>query len=213
MGKMTFTPEMLDARDEEVNLALITGPIGDLISADIDRSIELLCEWFYETMDMDAHEYCRANNLEFWDEVTYDYRVMFDKVWKLVADVLETELDDIFGEDGPVKLSAYNPSESRPATGLFGQDREVAMFRWTIDGQKLWELAKDELGTDQITNGYGISGFIRTSDDNYWAQIKVLEALVSDDFWYTIQCAMSEDNTIEEMMSFGKLDEAMAEAA
>ena len=213
MGKMTFTPELLNAKDEDVNLALIVGGIGDLISADIDRAIDLFCEWFAETMDMDADEYCRANNLEFWDEVTYNYWAMFDKVWQLVADVLETELDDIFGADGPVKLSAYNPSESRPATGLFGQEREVAMFRWTIDGEKLWELAKDELGTDQISDGHGISGFTRTCDDDYWAQIKVLEALVTDEFWYTIQCAMSEDNTIEEMMSFGKLDEAMADAA
>lgn len=212
MGKMTVTPELLNARDEKVNLALIVGPIGDLISADIDREIELFCCWFTELMDMDADEYCRKHGLEFWDEIAYDYRAMFDRVWRLVADVLETELEEIFGAEGSVKLSAYNPEESRPASGMWGQEREVGMFRWTIDGEKLWQLAVEELGTCQIKDGHDISGFIRTCEDSYWAQCEVLKALVPDDFWYTIQCAIAEDATVTEMMSFGRLDELLAEA-
>ena len=213
MGKMMFTPEMLNARDEKVNLALIVGSIGELISGEIDRETEMFADWFAETLDVDADAYCQENGLEFWNEVQYNYREMFIKAWPMVVDVLEQELPEIFGEDGPVKLSAYNPEESRPSSGMWGEEREVAMFRWTIDGEKLWELATEELGTTKVWDGHGASGFYRTCEDSYWAQCEVLKALVPDDFWYRILEDFAESNLIGDMVSFGRLDEAMAEAA
>lgn len=213
MGRMTFTPELLNAKDEDVNLALIVGPIGDLISDEIGREAELFADWFAETLDVDAYAYCQEHGLEFWDEVHYNYRDMFIKAWPMVVDTLEQELPEIFGEDGPVKVSAYNPDKSRPATGLWGQEREVGMFRWTIDGEKLWELAVNELGTDQINDGHGISGFIRTCEDSYWAQCEVLKDLVPGDFYVDIREGFAETNLIGDMMSFGALDDAMDNAA
>ena len=213
MGMMTVTPELLTARNEDVNLALIVGGIGDLISDEIEREAESFVDWFTDTLGVDADEYCQEHGLEFWDEVQYSYRDMFIKAWPVVADVLAQELPEIFGEDGPVKVSDFNPDKSHPDRGMWGAEREVAMFRWTIDGEKLWELAVNELGTDQIHDSHVISGFIRTCEDSYWAQCEVLEALMPGDFWYRILEDFAETNLIGDMMSFGRLDEAMAEAA
>ena len=209
MGEMTVTPSMLDARDEQVNLALIVGPIGELISDEIDREAVLFADWFYEETGMDADEYCREHGLEFWDEISYDYRAMFDKVWPIVADMLEVELPEVFNPRGPVAVTDYSEQKSRPSTGLWGQEHEVAMFTWSIDGEKLWAIAREELGNTKVWDGHGASGFYRTCEDSYWAQCEVLKDLVPDGFWYRVMEELAQTSIIEDMISFGKLEEAM----
>lgn len=209
MGEMTVAPSMLDARDEQVNLALIVGPIGDLIGEAIDATADRFADWFYEDTGMDVDEYCREHGLEFWDEISYDYRAMFDKAWPIVADMLEAELPEVFSQQGPVKVSDYSKQESRPATGLWGQNQEVAMFTWSIDGEKLWAIAKEELGTTKVWDGHGASGLFRTCDDRYWAQCEILKDLIPDEFWYKVMEEFAVYSIIEDMVSFGKLEEVM----
>lgn len=207
MGIMTFTPELLNASDEKVNLVMIAGPVSDLIEACIEDQVGMFEEHFYENTGGLVEQYCQDNNLDFWDEVSYDFAAMFHKLWPVVADLLETALPDVFGEHGPVKVSSYDPSVSRPPTGLWGQECEVAMFTWNIDGAKLYDIARDELGTVEIPDGHNISGFIRTCEDSYWAQCKVLEALVPDEFWYTILDEIASAYILDDMVSFGRLEE------
>ena len=209
MGEMTVTPSMLDARDEQVNLALIVGPIGELISDEIDREAALFADWFYEETGTDVDEYCREHGLEFWDEISYDYRAMYHKVWPIVVDMLEAELPEVFSQHGPVAVTDYSKQKSRPATGLWGQEHEVAMFTWAIDGEKLWAIAQEELGTTTIHDGYGISGFVRTCDDRYWAQCEIIKDLIPDEFWLRVMEEFAQSYIIADMVSFGKLEEAM----
>ena len=201
MSTITLTPELLNASDEKVNLALIAGPVGDLIEGCIEDQVGMFEEQFYENTGVDVEDYCQDNNLNFWGEVGYDFTAMFHKLWPVVVDLLETELPDVFGEHGPVKVSSYDENRSHPI------HREVAMFTWSIDGAGLYNIARDELGTVEIPDGHNISGFIRTCEDSYWAQCKVLEALIPDDFWLVILDEIATACTFDDMVSFGRLEE------
>ena len=152
MGMLKLTPSLLDASDEQVNLALIVGPMGELISDEIEREVELFEEYFYDQTGVTVDEYCREHDTDLWNEVSYDFAAMFHKLWSVVPDILETELPDIFGEHGPVKVSSYDESASHPS------GREVAMFTWSIDGQKLLDLARDELDMTlrRCSTSYGL---------------------------------------------------------
>ena len=201
------TPELLDARDETINLALVTGSIADIISDIIDQEIEAYSDGFYEEVGIDINEYCTRNGLDFLEEVSWDYRAMFDKAWPIVAEALESFVDEVFNED-VVRLGDYDPRDSRPATGLWGQEREVAMFPLRINGEALARLYKDNTGRDSVGDGRGISGFIRTCDDNYWVQLEVLWELLPTDFWYYIFDWLQESYVIGDMVTFGALEDA-----
>lgn len=201
------TPELLDARDETINLALVTGSIADIISDIIDGEIEYYSDTFYEEVGIYPDEYCDRYGLDFWEEVSWDYRAMFDKAWPIVAEALKSVVDEVFSED-VVSLGDYIPSDSRPATGLWGQEREVAMFPLKINGEALARLYKDNTGRDSVRNGKDISGFIRTCDDNYWVQLVVLWELLPIDFWYYIFDWLQESCVIGDMVTFGALEKA-----
>ena len=211
MGDMKVTSDLLDVQDGKINLALVTGDIADIVSDDINGEIEHFVDSFYDALGMDPDQYCTLHGLEFWDEVTWDFRATFDKVWEDVSDLLAYEFPEIFGDGGPVKLSTYDKLSSGPGTAYWGKETEIAMFGVDIDGGRLLEVFQDLTGGDTINDGEDIPGFVRTCTDRYWAKVEVLRTIVGPEFWHTVQDMVWEKSL--EPVSFGALGDALWDAA
>lgn len=176
MGNMKLTPELLDARNEQVNVWLIDNPT-ELVSDELDREIE---QWFdYATFDkgLDVEEYLNDKGMDILDIASPDFTGACKMVAKEYGDFLEDMMPELFGSDAPVRFESYEPSEFKLDTGVWGSCTDVAMYRWTIDGQRLYELAKS-YGIETIDDGHGHSGFWRTAPDSYWSQLQVIQEII-----------------------------------
>lgn len=176
MGKMELTPELLDARNERVNVWSISNPT-ELVSGALDMEIE---QWLdYTTFDkgLDIQEYLDDKGLDIMDIASPDFMGACKMVAKTYADFLEDWLPELFSPGAPIQFESYEPSDFHLNTGVWGSCYDAAMYRWTIDGQKLYDLAKS-YGIDSIDDGHGHSGFWRTAEDSYWAQLKTVEEII-----------------------------------
>ena len=175
MGKMELTPELLDARNEQVNVWLIDNPV-ELVSDELDREIE---QWFdYVTFDKGIDVQLNLDNkgLDIMDIASPDFTGACKMVAKEYGDFLEDMMPELFGPGAPVRFESYEPSEFSLNSGVWGSC-DSAMYRWTINGQQLYDLAKS-YGIDTIDDGHGHSGFWRTAEDSYWAQLQVIQAIL-----------------------------------
>lgn len=176
MGKMELTPELLDARNEQVNVWLIDNPV-ELVSDALDTEIAQWLEYTYDELDWDIHEYLDDKGLDILDIASPDFTGACKMVAKEYGDFLEDMMPELFGPGAPIQFESYDPSEFKLDTGVWGSCTDVAMYRWTIDGQRLYELAKS-YGIETISDGHGLSGFVRTSEDSYWAQLQVIQLIL-----------------------------------
>mgnify|MGYP001758422479 FL=1 len=175
MGNMKLTPELLEARNEQVNVWLIDNPV-ELVSDELDREIE---QWFdYVTFDKGIDVQLNLDNkgLDILDIASPDFTGACKMVAKEYGDFLEDMMPELFGPGAPVRFESYDPSEFSLNSGVWGSC-DSAMYRWTINGQQLYDLAKS-YGIDSIDDGHGHSGFWRTAPDNYWAQLQVIQAIL-----------------------------------
>lgn len=175
MGKMELTPELLEARNERVNVWSISNPT-ELVSGALDMEIE---QWLdYTTFDkgLDIQEYLDDKGLDIMDIASPDFTGACKMVAKTYADFLEDWLPELFGPGAPVRFESYDPSEFSLNSGVWGSC-DSAMYRWTINGQQLYDLAKS-YGIDSIDDGRGHSGFWRTAPDSYWSQLQVIQEII-----------------------------------
>ena len=176
MGKMELTPELLDARNDEVNAWLIYNPT-ELVSGALDMEIE---QWFdYATFDKGINVQLELDNkgLDILDVASPDFTGACKMVAKEYGNFLEDMIPDLFGPGAPIQFESYDPSAFHLNTGVWGSCYDCAMYRWTIDGQRLFELAKS-YGIEAVDDGHGHSGFWRTAPDNYWAQLQVIQEII-----------------------------------
>lgn len=176
MGKMELTPELLEARNEEVNAWLIDNPT-ELISDALDMEIE---QWFdYATFDkgLDIQSYLDEKGLDILDIASPDFVGACKMVAKEYGNFLEDMIPELFGPGAPIQFDSYEPSEFHLDSRGWAWRSDCAMYRWTIDGQKLYDLAKS-YGIDTIDDGHGHSGFWRTAEDSYWAQLQVIQEII-----------------------------------
>lgn len=176
MGNMKLTPELLNARNERVNAWMIDNPT-ELVSGALDMEIE---QWFdYATFDkgIDVQLHLDNKGLDILDVASPDFTGACKMVAKEYGDFLEDMMPELFGPGAPIQFESYEPSDFHLSTGVWGSCYDVAMYRWTIDGQRLFELAKS-YGIETIDDGYDISGFHRTAPDNYWAQLQVIQLIL-----------------------------------
>lgn len=175
MGKMELTPELLNARNERVNAWLIDNPT-ELVSGALDMEIE---QWFdYATLEKGINVQLNLDKkgLGIMDIASPDFTGACKMVAKEYGDFLEDMMPELFGPGAPVRFESYEPSEFSLNSGVWGSC-DSAMYRWTIDGQQLYDLAKS-YGIETIDDGHGHDGFWRTSPDSYWAQLQVIQEIL-----------------------------------
>lgn len=175
MGNMKLTPELLEARNEQVNVWLIDNPV-ELVSDELDREIE---QWFdYVTFDKGIDVQLNLDNkgLDILDIASPDFTGACKMVAKEYGDFLEDMMPELFGPGAPVRFESYDPSEFSLNSGVWGSC-DSAMYRWTINGQQLYDLAKS-YGVEYVNDGKNVSGFWRTAPDNYWAQLQVIREIL-----------------------------------
>lgn len=176
MGNMKLTPELLEARNEQVNVWLIDNPV-ELVSGELDREIE---QWFdYATLDKGIDVQLNLDNkgLDILDVASPDFTGACQMVAKEYADFLEDMMPELFGPGAPIRFESYEPSEFHLDSTGWAWYNDCAMYQWTVDGQRLFELAKS-YGIETIDDGHGHSGFWRTAPDNYWAQLQVIREIL-----------------------------------
>lgn len=176
MGKMKLTPELLEARNERVNVWSISNPT-ELVSGALDMEIEFWLDYTYQSLDWDIQEYLDDKGLDIMDIASPDFTGACKMVAKEYGDFLEDMIPELFGPGAPIQFESYDPSAFHLNTGVWGSCYDCAMYRWTIDGQKLYDLAKS-YGVEYVNDGHDISGFHRTAPDNYWAQLQVIQEII-----------------------------------
>lgn len=174
MGNITPTTNLLNAKSERVNMALLCDDLLTAAEMRLDLELELFADYFAEENEKDLGTWLRENAASFEDEVSWDWTDIFHYAGRNLAEYLEHRYPLLFGPGGPVRLSDYIQETSRPATGLWGQEQDAQMFEWTINGNALLGLFKDLTGKTEVRDGHGISGFIRTCEDSYWVQCEVI---------------------------------------
>ena len=140
------------------------------------REIE---QWFdYVTFDKGIDVQLNLDNkgLDILDIASPDFTGACKMVAKEYGDFLEDMMPELFGPGAPIQFESYDPSEFSLNSGVWGSC-DSAMYRWTINGQQLYDLAKS-YGIDSIDDGHGHSGFWRTAPDNYWAQLQVIREIL-----------------------------------
>lgn len=176
MGKMELTPALLDARNERVNVWSIDNPT-ELVSGALDMEIAQWLDYAYESFDWDIDEYLDDKGLDIMDIASPDFTGACKMVAKEYGDFLEDMMPELFGPGAPVQFESYEPSEFHLDSSGWAWHNDAAMYRWTINGQQLYDLAKS-YGVEYVNDGHDISGFHRTAPDNYWAQLQVIQAIL-----------------------------------
>lgn len=202
MGNMGYTTDMLSTDGaEEFNLTLLTGAIGFEVSQSIDTEIQSRALHIEDESGQELPS-------NWFDEVTWDYKGFYKQCAKELPEILSRVIEDVFGEDGPVSIGEVTEIQCRDVAGW---GRETIMAPVTIDGQTLYDLAEYE-GIETVDDGMGTSGFYRTAPDNYWSQVKVLQAMIeahnnrtSHPLWLDFVEYWQDE--AEEFVSFGKYED------
>lgn len=205
MGNMSFDADLLTTNGhEEFNLTLITGGIGENLSWAMDSEIESFAEYWTTENDKDLPE-------DWFDEVTWDWAAMYKEFAEGLPEMMVQAYPDLFTRDeddpAPVVIGEVTDAHTNDPGGW---GREYVMSTLRINGQKLKALA-DEYGVTEIHDGRDLSGFIRTAQDDYWAQIHVIQAIMHElDSSYTnnLEWTLDEwayaDGWVGNHMDFGK---------
>lgn len=175
MARIELTPELLHSPIEKVNVCNFYNPLEDLSCA-LDNALDYVCESYYEEHGTELDTY----------GIALDGRTFYKEAMADWIDFLEQYFDELFGEDGPIKL--WGPGELGFDNGGWGYMRDSYTVTWQVDGQKLYDLAKS-YGITSVHDGHGISGFVRTCDDAAWAKSSVIAELMeamSDTIFYDI---------------------------
>lgn len=176
MARITLTPELLHSPIAKVNVCNFYNPLEDL-------SCALAIAW--EEAEYIFYE--ETGNEPTQGDV--DGRGFLTEAMSRWTDFLEDRFDELFGEDGPVKV--WGPGEIYFDNGGWGHLRDAYTLTWFVDGEALYKLA-ESYGITSVDDGYDISGFIRTCDDAAWAKYRVIAELMeamSD----TIICDIEDD--------------------
>ena len=183
MGRIELTADLLDAKGVEINLGLLGLINGYDVEHVIDSEFDQLVDWVAEVTDADPDEWAdKVHGKNFDELVEYDLDGIFRYVANLIPDFLAMEAPDIFGDDAPVQIGRFDCGKW--SRDYMSQPYDSYIYVCDIDGARLLELYADRIGQKTIFDGRDISGFIRTCSDDYWSQIEVLRALVSNELGY-----------------------------
>lgn len=205
MGTMSFDSALLNTNGyEEFNLALIAGGISPNLSIAIDQELESYAEYWETETDNE-----RPDN--FFDYITWDWDGMYKEFAEGLPEMLAQAYPDLFTRDekdiAPVVIGEVTKAHTNDPGG-WGREYITATLK--INGPVLKALA-DDCGITEIHDGEGISGFIRTAEDDYWAQIRVIRAIMqglNDSYTSNLEWTLDEwacsDGWVGEHMDFGK---------
>lgn len=205
MGTMSFDADLLTTNGfEEFNLALITGGISESLSCAMDSEIESFADHYSTETDEDLPD-------NWFDWVTWDWEEMYKEFAQGLPEMLAQAYPELFasveGDHAPVTVGEVTDAHTNDPGGW---GREYITATMKINGPALKALAED-YGITEIHDGEGISGFIRTAEDDYWAQTRVIKAIMrelDDSYsgnldWILDEWAYS-DGWVGEHMDFGK---------
>lgn len=207
MGTMTFDADLLTTNGyEEFNLFLITGGISENLSCAMDCDIESYVDHWATETDNDVPD-------NFFDYITWDWEGMYKEFAVGLPDMLAQAYPELFasveGDHAPVTVGEVTDAHTND---IGGWGREYITAPLKINGPALKALA-EEYGVTYIHDGEGISGFIRTADDDYWAQTHVIKAIMKElDNSYTsnLEWILDEwacsDGWVSEYIDYGKWD-------
>lgn len=210
MGTMTFNNDLLTTNGyEEFNLFLITGGISENLSCAMDSDIESFADHWATEMDKDLPG-------DWFDEVTWDWAGMYKEFAQGLPEMLAQAYPDLFTTDekdtAPVVVGKVTEAHTNDPGG-WGCEYITATVK--INGKALKELA-DEYGVTTVHDGRGISGFLRTADDAYWAQTHVIKAIMQElDESYTnnLEWTLDEwahsDSWISNHIDYGKWNDEL----
>lgn len=205
MGTMTFDADLLTTNGyEEFNLFLITGGISENLSCAMDCEIESFADHWATEMDKDLPG-------DWFDEVTWDWAGMYKDFAEGLPEMLTQAYPDLFARDeedsAPVVVGEVTEAHTND---IGGWGREYITATMKINGPALKALA-EEYGVTDIHDGEGISGFIRTAEDDYWAQTHVIKAIMrelDDSYTNNLEWILDEwacsDGWVENYIDYGK---------
>lgn len=210
MGNMSFDADLLTTNGyEEFNLTLITGGISSSLSCAMDSEIENFADYWATENDKDLPE-------DWFDEVTWDWAGMYKEFAEGLPEMMVQAYPDLFTRDeediAPVVIGEVTDAHTNDPGG-WGREYITATLK--INGPALKALA-DDCGLTEIHDGEGISGFIRTADDDYWAQTHVIKAIMQeldDSYTSNLEWTLDDwaytDGWVGHHMDFGKLVEEL----
>lgn len=168
MGRLEITPELLDARGYQINLAEITGNMSDLLEDLVDHTIEMELDWYYSSRseDLDGTEY---DGEVFHD----DFEALFGSVALEYSDFIEEVCPELFGADGPVEITL---AMDNAVKGSWITPDYIPVVV-NIDGEALASLFYNDMDETTVDDGKEWSGFVRYADDKAWAIHQVLKQL------------------------------------
>lgn len=170
MGTMKVTPEMLNFNDR-VNVFNLWGMDAPSMDAEFSYEIDREIEWAEDEREKDANVLGELVGTLNWDMDGYA------RTWaENICEAIEGELVP-YGESEPaLEFGKISTVEFCDVQG-FG--RSYAEVELKTDGNLLFKLFNEMTeGANEIPDGHGISGFVRTCSDEQWAVTTVIRALV-----------------------------------
>lgn len=164
MGYIEFNVSDIPNGKQEINLCLLAPwrDVSDGVGGYIDMAIESEADYYVDE-GVEVEDW----NVDFssaWHDFCGELPHQFEQQW-----------GEIFGDDKAIRFesSAYNVAM---INGMWGS-ADVAMCMITVDAARLFALAHEH-DVKRVHDGNGISGFIRTADDDYWVLLQVIQELM-----------------------------------
>lgn len=170
MGTMKVTPEMLNF-DDRVNVFDLWGMDAPSMDSAFNYELDYEIDYSAEERGKDANALGELVGTLNWDLDGYA------RTWaESICDAIEADLVP-YGESEPaLEFGEISTVEFCDVQG-FG--RSYAEVELKTDGNLLYKLYSEMTeGSNEIPDGHGVSGFIRTCPDGQWAVCHVIRALV-----------------------------------
>lgn len=174
---MEITQELLAANNgKDINVALLVPDLEAYLDEAITHEIESFADHFAETTGEDPQKWAESQGKVFFsDFAEYSYHDLLMEWAETAIDVINERLG------GAATIHSFDRSTARGGTGLWGQERAYLPALIDVDADKLLRMYVERFGSVDINDGRGISGFIRTCEDDYWVLLSVLRGLIPED--------------------------------
>lgn len=159
MGTMELSPGILNF-EGYVNVFDLWGMDAPTLNEEFNCELDRELEWA-EDNGKDYDELCELFNSLNWD------MNLFTKTWaESVCETIENELIPFDEHESIVRFGDCTEPQFCDQAG-FGRSYTKVWLK--VDGARLYEFYRESFESDDIPDGHGVSGFVRTCSDSQWA--------------------------------------------
>lgn len=168
MGTMEISPEILEF-EGYVNVFDLWGMDAPTLNEEFNSELERELEW-QESAGRDYEQLAELFNSLNWD------MNLFTKTW--AESVCETIENELIPFDERQSIVSFGDCTEPQFCDQAGFGRCYCKVWLKVDGARLYEFYRESFESDDIPDGHGVSGFVRTCSDSQWAITYVIGKVI-----------------------------------